>query len=211
MLLDEKTLDKYEALPFRRVKSKRSLLWYYDEDRTHSFNTHWCSGHKYAYNLLTKNVGKSASIVLHKLKNHPQYKKNYAFRKGINDQIEELLFNIDKYAYGSETFYVENDTIKIYKRVSTWLQLKPERERKDFYNDVYHFKINDGSGLSSYAIRVYGVWYFLSKENHELILVKARGLEINQLSSDMIYGKDYNLIPLDKYYLKHYDLKNSYG
>lgn len=200
MLLDEKTLNKYESMP-KRISSSSIYIendWW-DDKFQKSRDQLYGIASNYAEKVLKKNLGRPAGPVIYKLKSHPEYKKKHAFRKAIDDSIEFLIKEMPYEKYG-ECYYSDNGLIAYHPGGSSFDY--KAWNRSEFLNIVDRFHFNDGFGITNYIVRVYGIYYYISEEGYYYV-----SYYVSTRKPSKVLSLPYVMVPLQKVDIEHYNLR----
>lgn len=205
MLLDEKTLNKYELMPFKKSSGQTFRENDYWDDRFRkSANEFTRKGNSYAESILKKNLNKPVKGIINKLKSHPDYGYNKALTNTINKRIKLLHSRVDYSSYRYSYEYYVKDNLIAYHDDSfcSYMYRRRKYLRANFLDTVATYRTYDGYGMTPYVVRLKGLYYYISEEGYWFIYMREHYFKARD-----VFKLAYELILLDKFDVKHYNLR----
>lgn len=187
-MIHQKQIEKFEnSLHREKVGFNIKCKSWYEEDFNLSANEYWGRGKGYFINCGTKYLGKPVKDLIKKLRSHPDYMHNKAFKRAVDDFIKSDLTTktsnsliVDSFYHSNSYYYVDEDNLVQYyiKTYGSYLydstyfkkhyfeylkiarnvwRLKFEKENTKIF-EYYH-------STFKYIVRYNGLHYYITNED----------------------------------------------
>lgn len=189
-MIHQKQIEKFENSLYReKVGFNIKCKSWYEEDFNLSANEYWGRGKDYFINCGTKYLGKPVKDLIKKLKSHPNYIHNKAFKRAVDDFIKSDLTTRTSCLYSNSVYYVdENNLVQYYIKTcgnhfhdSTYFK-KHYSEYIKIAHDVWRLKFEKENtevfeyyhSTFKYIVRYNGLHYYVTNEELDYIDIKCK-------------------------------------